>query len=175
MRDDLLELIRGQASPEGRITMKLNSLVDPIIIDALYEASQAGARIELIVRSNCSLRPEVPGLSETIHVRSIVGRYLEHSRVYRFGSGADATYLFGSADLMQRNLDRRMEVLAPVRDPGLRARIDEMLALLLGDDSLAWELSADGTWRPPSPSGTHNEQSELEAAAVARARRIASV
>jgi polyphosphate kinase len=175
MRDGLIELIRGQASPEGRITMKLNSLVDQAVIDALYEASQAGARIELIVRSICCLRPEQPGLSENIHVRSIVGRYLEHSRVYRFGTGADSTYLFGSADLMPRNLDRRIEVLAPIRDPALRARIDEMLALLIGDDALAWELSADGSWRAPSPSGTHNEQGELEAAAVARARRIAPV
>ena len=175
MRAGLLELIQGQASPEGRITMKLNSLVDPTIIDALYEASQAGALIELIARSICSLRPELPGLSETIHVRSIVGRYLEHSRVYRFGTGPQAAYLFGSADLMQRNLDRRMEVLAPVRDPALRARLDEMLDLLLADDSLAWRLSADGSWRPPSAAGTNNEQTQLEEAAVARARRIAAV
>ena len=174
MRAGLLELIQGQATQEGRITMKLNSLVDPTIIDALYEASQAGAQIELIARSICSLRPEVPGLSENIHVRSLVGRYLEHSRVYRFGSGSDATYLFGSADLMQRNLDRRMEVLAPVRDPALRARLDEILELLVADDTLAWELAADGSWRPPR-GGKHNAQTQLEEAAVARARRIAPV
>ena len=175
MRAGLLELIHGQASPEGRITMKLNSLVDPTLIDALYDASEAGAQIELITRSICCLRPEEPGLSETIHARSIIGRYLEHSRVYRFGTGPEATYLFGSADLMQRNLDRRMEVLAPVRDPALRARLDEMLDLLLADDALAWQLAADGSWRPPSPAGTNNVQTELEAAAVARARRIAAV
>jgi polyphosphate kinase len=81
----------------------------------------------------------------------------------------------GSADFMQRNLDRRMEVLAPVRDPELRARLDELLDLLSGDDALAWELTADGTWRPPAPSGTHNAQAELEQAALARARRIAAV
>jgi polyphosphate kinase len=173
MRAGLLELIRAEATPEGRITMKLNSLVDQVLIDALYEASQAGAEIELIVRSICCLRPEEPGLSETIRVRSIIGRYLEHSRVYRFGSGPEATYLFGSADLMPRNLDRRMEVLAPIRDPSLRVRIDEMLELLVADDVLAWQLAADGSWRPPDAAGTRNVQTQLEEAALAR--RITAV
>jgi len=173
MRAGLLELIRAESTPEGRITMKLNSLVDQVLIDALYEASQAGAEIELIVRSICCLRPEEPGLSETIRVRSIIGRYLEHSRVYRFGSGPEATYLFGSADLMPRNLDRRMEVLAPIRDPSLRVRIDEMLELLVADDVLAWQLAADGSWRPPGAAGTRNVQTQLEEAALAR--RITAV
>ena len=173
MRAGLLELIRAEATPEGRITMKLNSLVDQVLIEALYEASQAGAEIELIVRSICCLRPEEPGLSETIRVRSIIGRYLEHSRVYRFGSGPEATYLFGSADLMPRNLDRRMEVLAPIRDPSLRVRIDEMLELLVADDVLAWQLAADGSWRPPDAAGTRNVQTQLEEAALAR--RITAV
>jgi polyphosphate kinase len=173
MRAGLLELIRAEATPEGRITMKLNSLVDQVLIDALYEASQAGAEIELIVRSICCLRPEEPGLSETIRVRSIIGRYLEHSRVYRFGSGPEATYLFGSADLMPRNLDRRMEVLAPIRDPSLRVRIDEMLELLVADEVLAWQLAADGSWRPPDAAGTRNVQIQLEEAALAR--RITAV
>jgi polyphosphate kinase len=175
MRAGLLELIRAQASPEGRITMKLNSLVDHELIDALYDASRAGAQIELIARSICCLRPEEPGLSETIRVRSIVGRFLEHSRVYRFGSGLEATYLFGSADLMPRNLNRRMEVLAPIRDPALRARVDEMLDVLAEDDTLAWELSSDGTWRRGDGGGTVNAQTRLEDAALARARRIAAV
>jgi polyphosphate kinase len=175
MREGLLELIRAQASQDGLITMKLNSLVDAEVIDALYEASQAGARIELIARSICCLRPGEPGLSETIRVRSLVGRFLEHSRVFRFGRGAEAAYLFGSADLMPRNLDRRMEVLAPIREPALRARIDEMLDDLLSDDALAWELGADGTWQAPSGSGTNNAQVRLEEAALARARRVAAV
>jgi polyphosphate kinase len=123
----------------------------------------------------CTLRPGVPGLSEGIRVRSIVGRFLEHSRIYRFGTGPEATYLFGSADLMQRNLDRRVEVLAPIRDPGLRARLDEILAVLAEDDTLAWDLTADGTWRPPSPTGTFNAQTKLEELATSRARRIAVV
>ena len=175
MRAGLVELIRGQASAEGRIAMKLNSLVDPELIDALYDASQAGARIELIVRSMCCLRPQVPGLSENIRVRSLVGRFLEHSRIYRFGTGPDATYLFGSADLMQRNLDRRVEVLAPVRDPALRGRLDEILSALELDDTLAWELSRDGTWLAPSETGTVNAQTLLEEAALARARRVVAV
>ncbi len=175
MRAGLVELIRGQASPEGRIAMKLNSLVDPELIDALYDASQAGARIDLIVRSMCCLRPQVPGLSENIRVRSIVGRFLEHSRIYRFGAGPDATYLFGSADLMQRNLDRRVEVLAPVRDSALRGRLDEILSALELDDTLAWELSGDGTWLAPSETGTVNAQTLMEEAALARARRVVAV
>jgi polyphosphate kinase len=175
MRAGLVELIRGQASPEGRIAIKLNSLVDPELIDALYDASQAGARIDLIVRSMCCLRPQVPGLSENIRVRSIVGRFLEHSRIYRFGTGPDATYLFGSADLMQRNLDRRVEVLAPVRDSALRGRLDEILSALELDDTLAWELSGDGTWLAPSGTGTVNAQTLLEEAALARARRVVAV
>jgi polyphosphate kinase len=175
LRAGLLELIQSQASPEGRITLKLNSLVDTEIIDALYGASEAGARIDLVVRSMCCLRPGVTGLSEGINVRSIVGRFLEHSRIFRFGSGPDATYLLGSADLMERNLDRRVEVLAPIRDEALRARLDEILGILLADDTLAWELTGDGTWRPPSPSGTLNAQARLEQAARDRARRVVAV
>jgi polyphosphate kinase len=175
MREGLLELIRGQAFEDGSITMKLNSLVDAEVIEALYDASQAGARIDLIVRSICCLRPGEPGLSETIQVRSLVGRFLEHSRVYRFGRGPQATYLFGSADLMPRNLDRRMEVLAPILEPTLRDRIDEMLDVLLSDDELAWALAPDGTWAAPNGSALSNAQTRLEEAALAGARRVAAV
>jgi polyphosphate kinase len=175
LRMGLLELIRAQASPEGRIAMKLNSLVDHEMIDALYEASQAGARIELIVRGMCCLRPGVPGLSDGISVRSIVGRFLEHSRVFRFGTGPEAVYLLGSADLMERNLDRRVEVLTPIRDQGLRDRLDEILGILLADDILAWELHRDGAWRGPAENGTVNAQARLEEAARDRARRIVAV
>jgi polyphosphate kinase len=175
LRPGLLELIRAQASPEGQITMKLNSLVDPEVIDALYDASQTGARIHLVVRSMCCLRPGVPGLSEGITVRSIVGRFLEHSRIYRFGEGPEATYLLGSADLMERNLDRRVEVLAPIRDSALRSRLDEILDVLMMDDTLAWELDGDGIWHPPPPAGTINAQTQLEEAARSRARRIVPV
>jgi polyphosphate kinase len=175
LRSGLLDLIRSQANPEGLITIKLNALVDHEMIDALYDASQAGARIELIVRSMCCLRPGLPGLSESISVRSIVGRFLEHSRIFRFGTGADATYLIGSADLMERNLDRRVEVLTPVRDPALRARLDEILGVLLADEALAWKLDGDGIWHAPPPTEAVDAQTRLEQAARAGARPILAV
>ncbi len=175
MRAELLDLIREQAHPDGRIAMKLNSLVDAELIDALYEASQAGARVDLIVRSICCLRPAVPGLSETIRVRSIVGRHLEHSRLFRFGRDGDATYFLGSADLMDRNLDRRVEVISPVRAPALKAQLDEILETLEADDALAWELDPDGRWHRVSRNGTLNAQTELEHDALERARRITAI
>jgi polyphosphate kinase len=175
MRSGLLDLIREQANPDGRIAMKLNSLVDGELIDALYEASQAGARVDLIVRGICCLRPAVPGLSETIRVRSIVGRHLEHSRLFRFGLDGDATYFLGSADLMERNLDRRVEVLTPVRAPALKAQLDEILETLEADDALAWELDPDGRWHRVSRNGTLNAQTELEHDALERARRITAI
>ena len=149
IRPQLVEMIREEAAnPGGHITLKMNSLVDPGIIEALYEASQAGCRIDLIVRGICCLVPGVEGMSETITVRSVVGRYLEHSRIFRFGGrGRPRQYYIGSADLMPRNLDRRVEALAPVEDPDLQFRLDEILEVLLADDVLAWELGSDGTWR----------------------------
>jgi polyphosphate kinase len=155
--------------------MKLNSLVDPELIEALYDASQAGARVDLIVRGICCLRPGVPGLSETIRVRSIVGRHLEHSRIFRFGVDGDATYFLGSADLMERNLDRRVEVLSPVRAPALKAQFDEILETLEADDALAWELDQSGRWRRVSRNGSLNAQIELEHNALERARRITAI
>jgi polyphosphate kinase len=127
------------------------------------------------VRSICCLRPAVPGLSETIRVRSIVGRHLEHSRLFRFGRDGDATYFLGSADLMDRNLDRRVEVLSPVRAPGLKAQLDEILETLEADDALAWELDPDGRWHRVSRNGTLNAQTELEHDALERARRITAI
>lgn len=149
VRSGLENLIRDEAArSDGLITMKMNSLVDPGMIEALYEASNAGCRIELIVRGICSLIPGVPGMSENITVRSVVGRYLEHSRIYRFGvPGRKRHYYIGSADLMSRNLDRRVEALSPVEDPDLQSRLDEVLEVVLADDTLAWELGPDGQWR----------------------------
>jgi polyphosphate kinase len=145
--------------------MKMNSLVDAGIVDALYEASRAGARVDLCVRGICSLVPGVPGLSENITVRSIVGRYLEHSRIYRFGArGRERTYLYGSADMMPRNLDRRIEALAPVADPDLQFRMDEILDVLFADDNLAWELRPDRVWTRVEGEGfvdTHEALQEL--------------
>jgi polyphosphate kinase len=158
LRERILELIAGQAAaPHGRIVMKMNGLADPVVIDALYAASQAGTQIDLIVRGICCLRPGVPGLSENIRVRSIVGRFLEHSRVFAFGDGdaQPVDYLMGSADLMPRNLDRRVEVVTPVRAPALQARLQEILDANLADDRNAWALNPDGTWtKVPTLVGT---------------------
>jgi len=170
MRPGLEALIRREmANDDGSIVLKMNALVDPDLIDALYEASQAGVRIDLLVRGICCLRPGVPGLSETIRVRSIVGRFLEHSRVYRFGSeerGFD--HLIGSADLMPRNLDRRVEALAPVQDPSLRERLNEILRVELDDDELAWELDGDGSWHKVPATRGIDAHRALQDLAVAR-------
>jgi len=171
LREKVLELIDDQARSDGRIVMKMNSLVDDEVIDALYRASQAGCEIDLVVRSICCLRPGTPGLSENIRVRSIVGRYLEHSRIYGFGPRAERTYYFGSADLMPRNLDRRVEALAPVTDDELRARLQEILDVNLADDTLAWELEPDGTWAKVATVEGVNTHRRLQELAVERSRR----
>ncbi len=175
-RSRLLELIRQEADrPDGRIVLKMNSLVDTEMIDALYEASQSGTRIDLIVRGICCLRPGVPGLSDRITVRSLVGRYLEHSRVFRFGpDDKRARYFIGSADLMPRNLDRRVEATAEVRDPSLRARLQEILDVNLADDSLAWTMGPDGCYaKVPMTVGVdaHRRLQELALARVAAKSR----
>jgi polyphosphate kinase len=156
LRRRLLELIASQAEAAGSIAMKMNSLVDQEMIDALYAASAAGARIDLIVRGICCLRPGVPGLSENIRVRSIVGRYLEHSRIFRFGDDA-ARYFIGSADLMPRNLDHRVECVAEVRDPDLKHRLAGIIDVCLEDDVLAWELGPDGWHKVPQERGTESQ------------------
>ncbi len=174
LRRRLVELIDAEiASGRGRIIMKMNSIVDPAMIEKLYEASGAGVDIDLIVRGACCLRPGVRGLSERIRVRSVVGRYLEHSRLYHFangdGPGRPATYI-GSADLMTRNLDWRVEVLVRVGDPAVVGRVLEVAEIALADDRLAWVLDGDGTWtrrRGPAGADTHVR---LQQIALARAR-----
>jgi polyphosphate kinase len=151
--------------------MKMNSLVDPGMIDELYRASQAGVEIDLIVRGICCLTPGVRGMSENIRVRSLVGRYLEHSRIYRFANGGGpgrSCYLIGSADLMPRNLDRRVEVLTPVVDPDLQARLDEVLECELADDVLAWTLGTDGRWTRAPEGGTHDSHVRLQQRTIER-------
>ncbi|HWC69899.1 MAG TPA: polyphosphate kinase 1 [Actinomycetota bacterium] len=170
MRPELEALIRREMNhDDGSIVLKMNALVDPDLIDTLYEASQAGVQIDLLVRGICCLRPSVPGLSEGVRVRSIVGRFLEHSRIYRFGSerrGFD--HLIGSADLMPRNLDRRVEALTPVEDPSLRERLNEILRVVLDDDELAWELDGEGVWHKVPPARGINAHRTLQELAVAR-------
>ena len=147
LRLGITQLIEREGVVGGRIIIKVNNLIDQEIIDALYAASQSGAQIDLLVRSMCSLRPGVPGLSERIRVRSIVGQFLEHSRVFSFGNGGRPEYYLGSSDLMPRNLDRRVEAVVPVTDAKLRQRLQSILDVSLADDVLAWELGPDGSWR----------------------------
>jgi polyphosphate kinase len=144
----------------------MNSLVDAETIDALYEASRAGVPVDLSVRGICCLRPGVPGLSETIRVRSIVGRFLEHSRIFRFGNRERGfKHFVGSADLMPRNLERRVEVTVPVLDPALCARLDEILETGWEDDVLAWELDAEGEWmKVPTERGVSAQQRLMQLA-----------
>jgi polyphosphate kinase len=172
LRDELRELIRGQAHPDGEITMKINALVDSEMIDELYAASHAGAKIDLVVRSICCLRAGVPGLSENITVRSIVGRYLEHSRIIRFGKSGDpdTEYVIGSADLMPRNLDRRVEAMLRITDARMRARLDEILSINFADDVLAWTLERDGTWHKVETVAGVESQVRFQELAVARAK-----
>jgi len=159
LRSGISQLIEREAKPGGRIVIKVNNLIDPDTIDSLYAASQAGAEVDLIVRSMCSLRPGVRGLSERIRVRSIVGRFLEHSRIFAFGSGAETDYYLGSSDLMPRNLDRRVETVVPVGDPALRRRLAEILEVTLADDVLAWQLGPDGSWQKvPSVRGLNSHR-----------------
>ena len=148
LRGGIIEKIQNQSRPGGRIVVKANSLADPPIIEALYAASQAGCEIDLIIRGICCLRPGVHGLSERIRVHSILGRYLEHSRIFRFGSPTDdAEYWLGSADLMPRNLDLRVETVVPIRDATLQGRIDRILSSYLQEDIRRWALSPDGSWK----------------------------
>jgi polyphosphate kinase len=166
------EIANARAGKPAQIWAKLNSLVDPAIIDLLYKASQAGVSIDLVVRGICCLRAGVPGLSDNIRVRSIVGRYLEHSRIFRFGDPGtpDAQYVIGSADLMPRNLDGRVEAMLRVTDARMRARLDEILAISLADDVLAWTLERDGTWRKvPTVDGVES-QVRFQELAVSRAK-----
>ncbi|MFN2517099.1 MAG: polyphosphate kinase 1 [Pyrinomonadaceae bacterium] len=155
LREGMLALIQretahAQAGRPARIAAKVNRLTDLEIIDALYRASQAGVAIDLIVRGACMLRPGVPGLSQTIHVRSIVGRFLEHSRIFYFANGGDEDVYIGSADWMTRNFDRRVEVVAPVMDPHLKKYLkDTVLAAYLRDNVKARVLNTDGAYERP--------------------------
>src|SRR5262249_5384516 len=146
------EIARQRQSGDGRLIFKCNALTDEHIISALYRASQAGVQTDLIVRGMCSLRPGVPGVSETIGGRSIVGRFLEHSRIYYFANGGAEEIYLGSADLMDRNLDRRVEVLFPIEDPRLKCYLrDTILAVDLMDNTQARTLQRDGTYRRETP------------------------
>mgnify|MGYP000856158143 CR=1 FL=1 len=171
MRARMLAEIRRCAEEHGedspaRVTMKMNSLVDRAVIDELYKASQAGVRVDLIVRGICCLRPGVPGLSENIRVVSVLGRFLEHARIYRFHSRSGRRTYIGSADVMPRNLDHRIEVVVPVEDDVCRGRLEEVFAALLADET-AWTLGPDGRWTRVGSSG-RSAQAVLQDAARLR-------
>jgi len=181
MRSRIVDEIRrvSTAAAEGqktRIRLKTNALVDPTIVEELYAASAAGVPVEILARSICMLRPGVEGLSETIRVRSIVGRLLEHSRIYWFESEDLATVFFGSADLMPRNLDRRVEVLAPVDGARTRAEINAILDSAFADTTNAWELDGDGIWTRVAggKKDQHVHQLAMMRRAQVRARRARS-
>jgi len=172
MRDRIIELIEEAAAEEGgRIVMKMNALVDERVIEALYAASAAGTEIDLIIRGICRLRPETPGLSERIRVRSVLGRYLEHSRIFAFGHGGSTRYFIGSADLTPSNLDRRVQLLCPVEDAALTARLEEILTVNLADTASAWTLVSDSVWRKVTADGDLSEACSVHSELQRRARR----
>ncbi|WP_026735490.1 polyphosphate kinase 1 [Fischerella sp. PCC 9605] len=164
MRDRIIALIRREIEhckngKTGRIIAKMNSLVDPQIIAILYEASQAGVQIDLIIRGICCLRPEVPEVSENIHVISVIGRFLEHSRIFHFHNHGHNEVYIGSADWMPRNLDRRVEAVTPVEDPQLVQTLQKILEISLADNRQAWELKSDGSYIQRHPAKNEPERS----------------
>lgn len=163
MRDRVMGMIQRETDHAregrgGRIIAKMNALVDSKIIQALYEASQAGVEIDLIIRGICCLRPGVSGLSDHIRVISIIGRFLEHSRIWMFGNAGETEYYFGSADWMPRNLDRRVEVVAPVANALFQKRLQSVLDVCLSDNRQAWDLLADGTYVQRTPDSGRGER-----------------
>jgi polyphosphate kinase len=178
LRRELVEKIRAVASAasagqQGRIRIKVNNLTDPAIVEELYRASQAGVEIDLIVRAVCVLTPGIEGLSERIRVRSILGRFLEHSRLYCFEIDDQKTYLMGSADLMARNLDHRIEMIIPIEAPHVRAEIETIFRRLLSDNTQAWTLGSDGHWQriEPAPGDRRRSAQALAMRGRTRARR----
>jgi polyphosphate kinase len=183
LRSGLVDEIQAVAAAAekgktARIRLKVNHLVDAAIVDELYAASQAGASVDIIARTTCALRPGVEGLSENIRVRSLVGRFLEHSRIYSFEAGSDTTTYIGSPDLMSRNLDHRIEVLVPVENARVRQDVHAILDSALEDDANAWELNADGAWtrvtpgdKPKSHHATMMRRAQAKARRATRERR----
>jgi polyphosphate kinase len=181
LREGLVDEIRAttaaaKAGTPSSIRIKVNAVHDEQMIEELYRASQAGAQIDIVTRRICGLRPGVKGMSKNIRVRSVLGRFLEHSRFFIFQRGEESRYLLGSADLLPRNLDHRIEVLAPLDARPLQAELDAIFDALLADNALAWELRSDGSWlrtRPPKGEQRRTAQGQLMSKARSRARRLA--
>jgi polyphosphate kinase len=164
LRDRMTALIQREAEHartgnHARIVAKMNSLIDPSIIAELYRASQAGVQVDLIIRGMCCLRPGVPGVSDNIRVVSVVGRFLEHSRIFYFHNAGAEEIFIGSADWMQRNLDRRVEAVVPIEDPAIAIDLQEILGVLLADNRQAWDLQPDGRYVQRHPGSDSPEQS----------------
>ena len=140
------EIAHATAGRPAHIVLKLNAIVDVPVIEVLYRAASAGVGIDLIVRGACSIQPGLPGISERIRVRSIIGEFLEHSRIWGFLNGGDREWYIGSADLMDRNLDRRVEAVVPVEDSEAGTRIAGIIDLMLADDRRSWQLQSDARW-----------------------------
>ena len=181
LREGLVDEIRAtaaaaKAGTPASIRIKVNALHDEQMIEELYRASRAGAQIDIVTRRICGLRPGVKGMSENVRVRSVLGPFLEHSRFFVFQHGDHSRYLLGSADLLPRNLDHRIEVVAPIEARPLQAELDAVFDALLADNAQAWELRSDGSWlRIRSPKGKRRQsaQSQLMSRARSRARRLA--
>jgi polyphosphate kinase len=165
------EASHARAGVRAVIQMKTNALEDPDIVRALYRASQAGVQIDLIVRDTCRLKPGVPGLSENVRVISIVGRFLEHVRAFYFRNDGQEEFFIGSADLMSRNLESRVEILAPIEPPELRAELRKMFEVQLADRRSAWDMLADGSYQQRSPKGHDSRRNCQETMALLTEQR----
>ena len=152
------EIEQQRAGGEGHVQFKMNALEDPVVTKALYRASQEGVKVDLLVRDTCRIRPGIPGLSDNVTVLSVVGPYLEHSRIYYFRNGGDERYHIASADCMRRNLQRRVEVMAPVDDPRLQQQLRFVLDTLFQDRRQAWEMHADGSYTQRMPDQESEEE-----------------
>jgi polyphosphate kinase len=162
MRNRFLELIHREITNvqngfSGRIVAKMNALVDPEIIATLYTASRAGVQIDLIVRGICCLRPGMKNISDNIRIMSIIGRFLEHSRIFYFHNNGQEEIYIGSADWMRRNLDRRVEVITPIRDQEIAKDLQEILGIMLADNRQAWDLQPDGNYTQRTPKDNSSE------------------
>lgn len=178
LKKTLLENIKREIEQHGKgnqglIQFKSNALADPDIIAALYQASQAGVKVDLLIRDSCLLRPGIPGLSENIRVVSLVGRFLEHARIYYFKNSGQEEYFIGSADLMLRNLERRVEVITPVESPMLQGQLREMLQLQLADRRGAWDMQPDGSYVQRHPEGKEEKRSAQELLIEKSEKRLA--
>ena len=175
LRDGLVERIEQEitnhrAGLPAWIRIKVNSIVDETVIDALYRASRAGVPVDIVVRGICGLRAGVEGLSENIRVRSILGRFLEHSRIYAFAGGGQTELFIGSADLMHRNLDRRVEALVRITDPAMVEDLEWLVTHCASDDVSSWHLQPDGSWERHLVDAEGNRLEDIQTSLMARAR-----